>query len=191
MEAVVEALNTLHYILVLKTKYASFSGRNIGYEVYKGIMGEEVFKQKIEEFEKVQYFEENPRLSGFWIPRYGFRFPGTGFWILCSKFAGFRILQANFHLHRAKEPWSNFSSNLKPYIKAWKVVIAYRKAEKKIKKLMLLPKFPLFDIKVNLKLYFMFLTIMTNIGSEKWLEVSFKEMFAIMAKILRVLINYS
>ena len=128
---------------------------------------------------------------GFWIPRYGFRFTGTGFWILCSKFAGFRILQANFHLHRAKEPWSNFSSNLKPYIKAWKVVIAYRKAEKKIKKLMLLPKFPLFDIKVNLKLYFMFLTIMTNIGSEKWLEVSFKEMFAIMAKILRVLTNYS
>ena len=63
--------------------------------------------------------------------------------------------------------------------------------KKKIKKLMLLPKFPLFDIKVNLKLYFMFLTIMTNIGSEKWLEVSFKEMFAIMAKILRVLINYS
>ena len=56
---------------------------------------------------------------------------------------------------------------------------------------MLLPKFPLFDIRVNLKLYFMFLTIMTNIGSEKWLEVSFKEMFAIMAKILRVLINYS
>ena len=143
-------------------------------------MGEEVFKQKIEEFEKVQYFEENPRLS--WI------LDST---LLCSKFAGFRILQANFHLHRAKEPWSNFSSNLKPYIKAWKVVIAYRKAEKKIKKLMLLPKFPLFDIKVNLKLYFMFLTIMTNIGSEKWLEVSFKEMFAIMAKILRVLINYS
>ena len=66
------------------------------------------------------------------------------------------------------------------------------KPKKKIKKLMLLPKFPLFDIKVNLfKLYFMFLTIMTNIGSEKWLEVSFKEMFAIMAKILRVLINYS
>lgn len=29
-----------------------FSG-NIGYEVYKGIMGEELFKKKIEEFEKV------------------------------------------------------------------------------------------------------------------------------------------
>lgn len=30
-----------------------FSGKNLGYEVYKGIMGEELFKQKIEEFEKV------------------------------------------------------------------------------------------------------------------------------------------
>lgn len=28
-------------------------GRNIGYEVYKDIMGEELFNQKIEEFEKV------------------------------------------------------------------------------------------------------------------------------------------
>ena len=55
METVVDASYTLHYIHVLKTKYASFSGRNIGYEVYKGIMGEELFKQKIEEFEKVQY----------------------------------------------------------------------------------------------------------------------------------------
>ena len=26
---------------------------NIGYEVYKGIMGEELFKKKIEDFEKV------------------------------------------------------------------------------------------------------------------------------------------
>ena len=76
MEAVVEASYTLHYIHVLKTKYASFSGRNIGYEVYKGIMGEELFKQKIEEFEKVQYLEGNPRLS--WILDSGFRFPGTG-----------------------------------------------------------------------------------------------------------------
>ena len=30
-----------------------FSGRNLGYDVYKGVMGEEMFKQKIEEFEKV------------------------------------------------------------------------------------------------------------------------------------------
>ena len=138
MEAVVEASYTLHYIHVLKTKYASFSGRNIGYEVYKGIMGEELFKQKIEEFEKVQYLEGNPRLS--WILDSGFQV--LGFWILCSKFAGlFRILQANFHLHGAKELWSNFSTNLKPYIKARKVVIAYCKLEKKkFKKLMLLPK---------------------------------------------------
>lgn len=35
--------------ILLKT---FFSG-NIGYEVYKGIMGEELFKKKIEEFEKV------------------------------------------------------------------------------------------------------------------------------------------
>ena len=82
MEAVVEALNTLHYILVLKTKYASFSGRNIGYEVYKGIMGEEVFKQKIEEFEKVQYFEENPRLS--WILDSTLWIPVSRYWALDS-----------------------------------------------------------------------------------------------------------
>lgn len=31
----------------------SFSGRNLGYEVYKKEMGEEMFKKKIEEFEKV------------------------------------------------------------------------------------------------------------------------------------------
>ena len=33
--------------------YIFLSGRNIGYEVYKGLMGEELFKQKTEEFEKV------------------------------------------------------------------------------------------------------------------------------------------
>ena len=82
MEAVVEALNTLHYILVFKTKYASFSGRNIGYEVYKGIMGEEVFKQKIEEFEKVQYFKENPRLS--WILDSTLWIPVYRYWVLDS-----------------------------------------------------------------------------------------------------------
>ena len=79
MEAVVEASYTLHYIHVFKTKYASFSGRNIGYEVYKGIMGEELFKQKIEEFEKVQYLEENPRLS--WILDSGFQVLGSGFFV--------------------------------------------------------------------------------------------------------------
>ena len=30
-----------------------FSGKNLGYDVYREIMGEELFKQKIEEFEKV------------------------------------------------------------------------------------------------------------------------------------------
>ena len=84
MEAVVEASYTLHYILVLKTKYASFSGRNIGYEVYKGIMGEELFKQKIEEFEKVQYLEGNPRLS--WILDSTLWIPVSSYWVLDSLF---------------------------------------------------------------------------------------------------------
>ena len=37
---------------ILLKMFFFFSG-NIGYEVYKGIMGEELFKKKIEEFEKV------------------------------------------------------------------------------------------------------------------------------------------
>ena len=84
MGAVVEASHTLHYIHVLKTKYASFSGRNIGYEVYKGIMGEELFKQKIEEFEKVQYLEGNLRLS--WILDSTPWIPVSRYWVLDSLF---------------------------------------------------------------------------------------------------------
>ena len=84
MEAVVEASYTLHYILVLKTKYASFSGRNIGYKVYKGIMGEELFKQKIEEFEKVQYLKGNPRLS--WILDCTLWIPVSSYWVLDTLF---------------------------------------------------------------------------------------------------------
>ena len=50
----------------------------------------------------------------------------------------------------------------------------------------------IFHMNVNLKLYFWFLTIITNIGPEKQLElVSLKEMLAIMGEILRVLTNYS
>ena len=84
MGTVVEASHTLHYIHVLKTKYASFSGRNIGYEVYKGIMGEELFRQKIEEFEKVEYLEGNPRLS--WILDSTSWIPVSRYWILDSLF---------------------------------------------------------------------------------------------------------
>ena len=38
---------------------SSFSGKNLGYEVYQEIMGEELFKQKIEEFEKVNTQRHN------------------------------------------------------------------------------------------------------------------------------------
>ena len=45
---------------------------------------------------------------------------------------------------------------------------------------------------VNLKLYFLFLKMITNIGLEKQLElVSLKEMLAIIGEVLRVLTNYS
>ena len=39
--------------------------------------------------------------------------------------------------------------------------------------------FCIFFVNVNLKVYFLFVTIITNIGSEKLLEVSFKEMLEI------------
>ena len=47
-------------------------------------MGEELFKQKIEEFEKVQYLEENPRLS--WILDSTLWIPVSRYWVLDSLF---------------------------------------------------------------------------------------------------------
>ena len=51
--------------------------------------------------------------------------------------------------------------------------------------------FCIFFVNVNLKVYFLFVTIITNIGPEKLLEVSFKEMLEITGWILRVVTNYS
>ena len=72
-------------------------------------------------------------------------------------------------------------------------LLEYLKVAKKLPKIQnLLPK-SFYIIKkrqVNLRLYFLFFTVITNhanIGPEKWLEVSFKEMLAIMREILRVL----
>ena len=47
-------LITEKFVIHLRMGFGvSFSGRNLGYEVYKKEMGEEMFKKKIEEFEKV------------------------------------------------------------------------------------------------------------------------------------------